>query len=207
MVFGLQLEKFGKNFDLLGHNTTKNWRNTPKISKNHWFSIRIWAAPSLHQKSNKCNIKCFLHLLDFWCIMVLSANIIHHCSFLFILPNLIKYLGLTYLLYSHTPVEHRPFVFSFHRWGFLAWARSSPNDVFPHSAKTVCLQVALGRPRDFLPIRKNSKEYSKVCLISNPSWYWNRCITLNSLVYTPILIYRFNTPFRCDTLIFWCEKL
>ncbi len=55
------------------------------------------------------------------------------------------------LLYSHTPVEHRPSVFSFHRWRFLAWARSSPNDVFPHSAKTVRLQVALGRPRDLLP--------------------------------------------------------
>ncbi len=58
---------------------------------------------------------------------------------------------LTYLLYSHTPVEHRPSVFSFHRWRFLTWARSSPNDVFSHSAKTVRLQVALGRPRDLLP--------------------------------------------------------
>ncbi len=57
----------------------------------------------------------------------------------------------TFLLYSHTPVEHRPSVFSFHRWRLLVWALSSPNDFFPHSAKTVRLQVALGRPRDLLP--------------------------------------------------------
>ncbi len=50
-----------------------------------------------------------------------------------------------------TLVEHRPSVFSFHRWRFLAWARSSPNDIFPHSAKTVRLQGALGRPRDLFP--------------------------------------------------------
>ncbi len=55
------------------------------------------------------------------------------------------------LLYSHTPVEHRPSAFSLHRWRFLAWARSSPNNVFPHSALTVRLQVVLGRPRDLLP--------------------------------------------------------
>ncbi len=40
-------------------------------------------------------------------------------------------LYLLYLLYSHTPVEHRPSAFSLHRWRFLAWARSSPKD-FPH---------------------------------------------------------------------------
>ncbi len=32
----------------------------------------------------------------------------------------------TTLLYSHTQVEHRPSVFSFHRWRFLAWARIPP---------------------------------------------------------------------------------
>ncbi len=54
-------------------------------------------------------------------------------------------------MYSHTPMEHRPSAFSFHRWQLLAWARSSLNDVFPYSAKTVRLQVALRRPRDLLP--------------------------------------------------------
>ncbi len=38
--------------------------------------------------------------------------------------------GYFTLLYSHTPVDHRPSVFSFHWWRFLAWARSSPNDIF-----------------------------------------------------------------------------
>ncbi len=46
-------------------------------------------------------------------------------------------------------MEHRPSIFSLHRWRFLA--RSSPNDVFPYSAKTVRLQVALGHPRNLLP--------------------------------------------------------
>ncbi len=57
------------------------------------------------------------------------------------------FFRLLTLLYSHTPLEpleHRPSVFSFHRCRFLAWARSSPNDVYLHSAKTVRLQVALG---------------------------------------------------------------
>jgi hypothetical protein len=58
---------------------------------------------------------------------------------------------ITYILYSHTPVEHRPSAFRFHQWQLLAWARSSPNDVFSHSVKIVRLQVALGRPRDLLP--------------------------------------------------------
>ncbi len=45
----------------------------------------------------------------------------------------LKVYNVLTLLYSHTLVEHRPSVFSFHRWRFLAWARSSPNDIFPHS--------------------------------------------------------------------------
>ncbi len=74
-------------------------------------------------------------------------------KFSFFIPVFLKVSYFSYfsLLYSYNPVEHRPFVFSFHRWRFLAWACSSPNDVFPHSARTVRLQVALGRPRDLLP--------------------------------------------------------
>ncbi len=39
-----QLEKFAKNIGFLGRIITKNWKNTPKISKNRWFSFRVWAA-------------------------------------------------------------------------------------------------------------------------------------------------------------------
>ncbi len=44
LVFGPQLENFGKNIGFLGRMTIKTWRNTPKMSKNRWFSILVWAA-------------------------------------------------------------------------------------------------------------------------------------------------------------------
>jgi hypothetical protein len=43
-----QIEKSAKNVDFLGRIITKNWRNTPKIAKNSWFSIRVWAAKVGH---------------------------------------------------------------------------------------------------------------------------------------------------------------
>jgi hypothetical protein len=44
LVAGPQYENFASNLDLLGRMITKTWRNSPKISKNCWFSIRVWAA-------------------------------------------------------------------------------------------------------------------------------------------------------------------
>jgi hypothetical protein len=44
LVFGPQLENFGKNIGFLGRMTIKTRRNTPKMSKNRWFSILVWAA-------------------------------------------------------------------------------------------------------------------------------------------------------------------
>jgi hypothetical protein len=41
--------------------------------------------------------------------------------------------------------------------GFWLELGSSPNDVFLHTAKTVRLQVALGRPRDFLLVNFDSR--------------------------------------------------
>jgi hypothetical protein len=50
---------------------------------------------------------------------------------LFMQCNLLFKFWLLYLLYSHTPLEHRHQSWSFHQWQFLDWARSSPNNVFP----------------------------------------------------------------------------
>jgi hypothetical protein len=44
LVFGPQLENFVKIIGFLGRMIRKTWRNTPKMSKNSWFSILVWAV-------------------------------------------------------------------------------------------------------------------------------------------------------------------
>ncbi len=44
LVSGPQFGKISKNIKFLDRMVTKNWGNIPKISKNRWFSIRVWAV-------------------------------------------------------------------------------------------------------------------------------------------------------------------
>jgi hypothetical protein len=44
LVFGPQLENFAKIRGFSDRMITKTWRNTPKMSKNRWFSILVWAT-------------------------------------------------------------------------------------------------------------------------------------------------------------------